>query len=64
MLDFPCISLPWVASGVGKKTLQPVRLSAAALIAIAILTFGTFTNPVSSDVLLASTAHAESKLTH
>jgi HlyD family secretion protein len=39
-----------------------VRLSAAALIAIAILTFGIFTNPVSSDVLLASTAHAESKL--
>ena len=39
-----------------------VRLFAAALIAIAIRTFGTFTNPVSSDVLLASTAHAELKL--
>ena len=48
--------------GVGEKIIPLVRLSAAALIAIAILTFGTFTNPVSSDVLLASTAHAESKL--
>ena len=46
--------------GVGEKIIPLVRLSAAALIAIA--TFGTFTNPVSSDVLLASTAHAESKL--
>ena len=48
--------------GVGEKIIPLVRLSAAALIAIAILTFGTFTNPVSSDVLLASTADAESKL--
>jgi biotin carboxyl carrier protein len=48
--------------GVREKIIPLVRLSAAALIAIAILTFGTFTNPVSSDVLLASTAHAESKL--
>ncbi len=48
--------------GVGEKIIPLIRLSAAALIAIAILTFGTFTNPVSSDVLLASTAHAESKL--
>src|SRR6476469_9065191 len=48
--------------GVGEKIIPLVRLSAAALVAIAILTFGTFTNPVSSDVLLASTAHAESKL--
>src|SRR6476469_4789788 len=45
--------------GVGEKSIPLVRLSAASLI---ILTFGTFTNPVSSDVLLASTAHAESKL--
>jgi hypothetical protein len=48
--------------GVGEKIITLVRLSAATLIAIAILTFGTFTNPVSSDVLLASTADAESKL--
>src|SRR6476659_4845718 len=48
--------------GVGEKIIPLVSLSAATLIAIAILTFGTFTNPVSSDVLLASTAHAESKL--
>src|SRR5262245_12835562 len=47
-----------INSGVQHKE----RLSAAALIAIAVLTFSTFTNPVSSDVLLASTAHAESKL--
>src|SRR5215467_3345027 len=62
MLDCPCVLLPWGASRVGEKTLQLVRLSAAALIAIAILTFGTFPNSISSDVLLASTAHAESKL--
>jgi HlyD family secretion protein len=48
--------------GVGEKIIPLVRLSAATLIAIAILTFGTFTNPVSRDVLLTSTAHAESKL--
>ena len=47
---------------VGKKTITPVRLTAAGFIAIAFLTFGIFPNPVSSDGLLASTAHAESKL--
>jgi HlyD family secretion protein len=62
MRDFPCVLLPCGASEVGEKTLHLVRLFAAAVIAIAILTFGTFTNRVSSDVLLASTAHAESKL--
>src|SRR5262245_26763255 len=61
MLDFPCVLLPWGASGVGEKT-QLIRLSAAALIAIAILTFGTFPSQISSDVFLASTAHAESRL--
>ena len=45
----------------GAKTIPPVRLSAAALIAIAILTFGTFPSLVSSHGLLGSTAHAESK---
>jgi HlyD family secretion protein len=47
---------------IGKKTITPVRLTAAGFIAIAFLTFGIFPNPVSSDGLLASTAHAESKL--
>src|SRR5215470_454296 len=61
MLDCSCVLLPWGASRV-EKTRQLVRLSAAALIAIAILTFGAFPNSISSDVLLASTAHAESKL--
>ena len=42
--------------------MPPVRLFAATLIAIAILPFGTFPNSLSSDVPLASTAHAESKL--
>src|SRR5262249_24745723 len=46
---------------VGKKTITPVRLS-SGFIAIAFLTFVIFPNPVSSDGLLASTAHAESKL--
>src|SRR5262249_6035542 len=45
---------------VGKKAVSIVSLSAAALTAIAILTFGAFTAPVSSG-LLSSTAHAESK---
>jgi HlyD family secretion protein len=40
---------------------QPIRLSAAAFIAVAILTLGIFPNPVSSDkVVLGSAAHAES----
>jgi hypothetical protein len=47
---------------VGKKAIPAVRLLAAALTTITILTFGTFPNPVSSDGLLSSTAHAESKL--
>src|SRR6516165_35420 len=47
---------------VGKKTITPVRLTAAGFMAVAFLTFGIFPNPVSSDGLLASTAHAESKL--
>src|SRR5215468_4115884 len=42
--------------------MPPVRLFAAALLAIAVLTFGTFPNSISSHVPLASTAHAESKL--
>jgi HlyD family secretion protein len=42
--------------------MPPVRLFAAALIAIAILTFGTFPDSISSDVPQVSTAHAESKL--
>src|SRR5262245_14541075 len=70
MLDFPRVLLPWGASEVGEKTVPRVRLSAAALIAIAtlaypaiaILTFSTSTNAVASNLLLLSTAHAESKL--
>jgi Biotin-lipoyl like len=55
------------ASGVqdmylGENTMPPVRLFATAFIASAILTFGIFADPLSSDVPLASTAHAESKL--
>src|SRR6476660_3415813 len=36
--------------GVGEKIIPLVRLSVAALVVIAILTFGTFTNPVLSGV--------------
>jgi HlyD family secretion protein len=46
----------------GENTMPPVRLFATALIASAILTFGIFADPLSSNGLLASTAHAESKL--
>jgi HlyD family secretion protein len=42
--------------------MPPVRLFAAALIAFAILTFGSFADPFSSGGLLGSTAHAQSKL--
>ena len=42
--------------------MPPVRLFATALIASAILTFGILADRLSSDVPLASTAHAESKL--
>ena len=42
--------------------MPPVRLFATALFASAILTFGIFSDPLSSNGLLASTAHAESKL--
>src|SRR5262245_31258594 len=70
MLDVLCVLLPWGASEVGEKTVSRVRLSAVALVAIAtlaslaiaILTFDTFTNAVASNLLLASSAHAESKL--
>jgi len=46
----------------GENTMPPVRLFATALFASAILTFGIFSDPLSSNGLLASTAHAESKL--
>ena len=42
--------------------MPPDRLFATALIASAILTFGIFADPLSSNGLLASTAHEESKL--